>query len=318
MLLFRSLARSPFPRLSAFRDHFALAKLILVMLVSAMLLPDLALAQPWVSVVLTEPRSYYQQAADSLTRALSREGWKVTVSTPASYVPNGSDLTVAIGTPALEKVLATGRRPVLSLLVPRSTYERLASGRPQVSALYLDQPLYRQLQLLQLALPDLKNVGAPLGPVSRELQDALQAVGRGNETRVHTAIIEKNSDLYPALTGLAAESEAFLLLPDPLVAHRSSLQNFFLHTYRLKRPVLAYSAPLAKSGAIMALYTTPEQAGEEAADWIRDSWSGNSVSLGGPRYPKRFTISINSTVARSLDITLPSVDVLTRKLEALQ
>ena len=300
------------------RGSLALARLILAMLVSVMLLPDLALAQPWVSVVLTEPKSYYQQAADSLTRALSREGWKVTVSTAASHVPNGSDLTVAIGTPALEKVLATGRRPVLSLLVPRSTYERLTSGRPQVSALYLDQPLYRQLQLLELALPDLKNVGAPLGPVSRQLQDALQAIGRDNDTRIHTAIVEKNSDLYPALTGLAAESQAFLLLPDPLVAHRSSLQNFFLHTYRLKRPVLAYSAPLAKSGAIMALYTTPEQVGEEAAGWIRDSWSGNSVSLGGPRYPRRFTISINSTVARSLDMTLPSVDVLTRKLEALQ
>jgi ABC-type uncharacterized transport system substrate-binding protein len=318
MLLTRPLASLRLPGVSAFRDSLALAKLILVMLVSAMLLPDLALAQPWVSVVLTEPRSYYQQAADSLIRALRREGWKVTMSTAESHVANGSDLTVAIGTPALEKVLATGRRPVLSLLVPRSTYERLASGRPQVSALYLDQPLYRQLQLLALALPDLKNVGAPLGPVSRELQDALQAVGRDNDTRVHTAIVEKNSDLYPALTGLAAESQAFLLLPDPLVAHRSSLQNFFLHTYRLKRPVLAYSAPLAKSGAIMALYATPEQVGEEAADWIRDNWSGNSVSLGGPRYPKRFTISINSTVARSLDITLPSVDVLTRKLEALQ
>jgi ABC-type uncharacterized transport system substrate-binding protein len=304
--------------MSAFRDSLALANLILAILVSVMLLPDLALAQPWASVVLTEPRGYYQQAADSLTRALKREGWKVTESTPESFSTNGSDLTVAIGTPALEKVLAETRKPVLSVLVPRSTYERLASGRPQVSALYLDQPLYRQLQLLALALPNLKNVGAPLGPVSRELQDALQAVGRDNGIQVHTAIAETNPDLYPALTGLAADSQAFLLLPDPLVAHRSSLQNFFLHTYRLKRPVLAYSAPLAKSGAILALYATPEQQGEEAAGWIRESWSSGNVSLGGSRYPKRFTISINSTVARSLDIALPSVDVLTRKLEALQ
>lgn len=304
--------------MSAFRDSLALANLILAILVSVMLLPDLALAQPWVSVVLTEPKGYYQQAADSLTGALKREGWKVTVSTPDSFSANGSDLTVAIGTPALEKVVGATRKPVLSVLVPRSTYERLASGRPQVSALYLDQPLHRQLQLLALALPSLKNVGAPLGPVSRELQDALQAVGRDNGIQVHTAIAETNPDLYPVLTGLAADSQAFLLLPDPLVAHRSSLQNFFLHTYRLKRPVLAYSAPLAKSGAILALYATPEQQGEEAAGWIRESWSSGNVSLGGSRYPKRFTISINSTVARSLDIALPSVDVLTRKLEALQ
>ena len=68
----------------------------------------------------------------------------------------------------------------------------------------------------------------------------------------------------------------------------------------------------------MALYATPEQHGEEAADWISESWSNGKIGLGGSRYPKRFTISINSTVARSLDIALPSADVLTRQLEALQ
>ncbi len=318
MPLFQPPASLRLPGVSAFRDSVALANLILAMLVSVMLLPDLALAQPWVSVVLTEPKGYYQQAADSLTRALSREGWKVTVSTPESNSANGSDLTVAIGTPALEKVLAETRRPVLSLLVPRFTYERLAAGKPQVSALYLDQPLARQLQLLELALPGLKKVGAPLGPASRELKEPLRIAAQSNGIRVDTAVIEQSVDLYPALTDLAADSQAFLLLPDPLVAHRSSLQNFFLHTYRLKRPVLAYSAPLAKSGAILALYATPEQQGEEAAGWIRESWSNGGFRLGAPRYPKRFAISINSTVARSLDIALPSVDVLTRQLEALQ
>lgn len=318
MLPFQLPASLRLPGMPAFRVSLPLARLILALLIGATFLPELALAQPSISVVLTEPKGYYQQAADSLTRALSREGWKVSVSTPESYSANGSDLTVAIGTLALEKVLATPRRPVLSLLVPRATYERLASGRPQVSALYLDQPLDRQLQLLALALPNLKNVGVPLGPVSQEMKDGLLAVGRDKDIQVHTAIAEKNSDLYPALTSLASESQAFILLPDPLVAQRSSLQNFFLHTYRLKRPVLAYSAPLAKSGAIMAIYATPEQYGEEAATWIRESWSSGNVSLGGSRYPKRFTISINPTVARSLDIALPSVDVLTRKLLALQ
>jgi ABC-type uncharacterized transport system substrate-binding protein len=225
---------------------------------------------------------------------------------------------VAIGTKALEMALARPSRPVLALLVPRSAYERLAAGRQGVSALYLDQPLARQLQLLELALPSLKQVGAPLGPASRELKDPLQVAARGNGIQVSTAVIERSSDLYPALNELAPESQAFILFPDPLVAHPSSLHNLFLHTYRLKRPVMAYSAALAKSGAIMALYATPEQQGDEAARWLSDSWSNGGFRLGAPRYPRRFTISVNSTVARSLDISLPSVDVLTRKLEGMQ
>jgi ABC-type uncharacterized transport system substrate-binding protein len=81
--------------------------------------------------------------------------------------------------------------------------------------------------------------------------------------------------------------------------------------------VLAYSAPLVKSGALLGLYATPAQLGGEAAGWISESWSGGAFHLGAPRYPKRFTIGINRTVARSLEIDLPSEEALGRRLEAM-
>lgn len=287
-------------------------------LLCCLLLPALALAAPTANVLVSEPGGIYEETADSLSSGLRQAGWIIKVSTPERYSVNGGDLTVAIGTRALEAALAQPRRPVLSLLVPRSTYDRMAAGKNQVSALYLDQPLERQLQLLGLALPNMKKVGVPLGPASREQKDSLQTAAQSSGIQVNTTLIDKRSDLHAALTDLAAENQAFLLLPDPLVANRSSLQNFFLHTYRLKKPVMAYSAPLSNSGAILSLYATAAQQGEEAANWINDSWSNGGGRLGEPRYPKRFTISINSTVARSLDIALPSVESLTRRLEGMQ
>lgn len=286
-------------------------------LLCGLLLPVPALAAPTVNVLVTELGGIYEETADSLSSGLRQAGWSIKVSTPERYSANGGDLTVAIGTRALEAALAQPRRPVLSLLVPRSTYERMAAGKKQVSALYLDQPLERQLQLLGLALPDLKNAGVLLGPASRELKDALQTAGQGSGIQVNTALIDNRSDLHAALNDLAAESQAFILLPDPLVANRNLLQNFFLHTYRLKKPVMAYSEPLSNSGAILSLYATAAQQGEEAAGWIRDRWSNGGGQLGEPRYPKRFTISINSTVARSLNIALPSAESLRRKLEGM-
>jgi len=80
--------------------------------------------------------------------------------------------------------------------------------------------------------------------------------------------------------------------------------------------VLAYSAPLAKSGAVLALYATPAQMGEEAAAWIVNAWGGEGFRLGAPRHPASFTIAINRTVARSLDIELPTEAELRRRLEA--
>jgi putative ABC transport system substrate-binding protein len=280
--------------------HRSLARFLLALLVTGVPWTGAVLAAPTIQVVLSEPAGIYQEAAEGLTRELKRHSgdWKVTTLTLDRYSSQGGDLTITVGTKALEAALAQPGRPVLSLLVPRLTYERLAAGKVQVSALYLDQPLPRQLQLLGLALPGLKRVGVPLGPISQAQQSTLQRAAKATGIQVGSAQIHRGQDLHAALDGLAEESQAFVLLPDPVVAQRSTLQNLFLHTYRLKKPVLAYSAPLAKSGALLALYATPEQLGEEAAAWIRESW-GSEFRLGAPRHPRRFTVAVNHTVARS-------------------
>lgn len=279
--------------------------------------PGLARSVPAIDVLVSEPAGIYQEAATSLAQALIREGWKVTVSMPERSAPQRADLTVAIGTRALEAALAQPVRPVLSLLVPRLTYERLAAGKAEVTALYLDQPLHRQLHLLASALPGLKRVGVPLGPVSQAQEPALLRAAKATGIQVGSAQIHRGQELRAALDALAEDSEAFVLLPDQVVAQRGTLQNLFLHTYRLRKPVLAYSAPLVKSGALLGLYATPAQLGEEAAAWARESW-GSAFRLGAPRYPKRFTVAVNWTVARALEIDLPGEAALTQQLEALQ
>lgn len=293
-----------------------LAWVALAAMAACLAWPGHAGAAPTIRVLVSEPTGIYQQAAASLVQALGNEDWAIAVATPENNA-SGGDLTVAIGTRALEAAMARPGRPVLSLLVPRLTYERLTAGSRQVRALYLDQPVPRQLQLLRIALPGLTAVGAPLGPTSEALQPLLQNAGRHAGIRVNVASLGQGSDLYAVLSDLAEESQAFVLLPDPVVVQRSTLQHFLLHTYRLKKPVLAYSAPLAESGALLALYATPSQVGEEAASWIRESWGDGGFQFGSSRYPKRFTVSINRTVARSLDLALPSEAVLARQLDAM-
>lgn len=291
----------------------------LAALSGGLLWQGLAHAAPTIHVLVSEPAGIYQAAAESLMRELNRHpgNWKIHRLTLDRYASQDGDLTIAVGTRALEAALAQPGRPVLSLLVPRLTYDRLASGKAQVSALYLDQPLPRQLQLLGLALPGLKRVGVPLGPISQAQQPSLQRAAKATGIQVGSAPIHRGQDLHAVLDALATDSQAFVLLPDPVVAQRSTLQNLFLHTYRLKKPVLAYSAPLARSGALLALYATPEQLGEEAAAWIRESW-GSEFRLGAPRHPRRFTVAVNHTVARSIEIDLPDEVALTRRLEAMQ
>ncbi|NWG39466.1 MAG: hypothetical protein HXY27_05820 [Hydrogenophilaceae bacterium] len=299
---------------------FRKAYLVCAALTSSLLWQAFACAAPTINIFLSDPSGIYQEAADSLTNGLHEHGlWTVNTYTLDRLPPTGSTLTVAIGTKALTAALAASEdSPVLSLLVPQATYERLASGSHQTSALYLDQPLVRQLRLLNLALPNLKQAGVPLGPSSRGFQSSLERASRGSGVSVKSVVVSQGSELLSALSDLAENSQAFVLLPDPVVAQRGTLQSFLLHTYRLRKPVLAYSAPLVQSGALLGLYASPAQLGEEAARWISESWIRGEFRLGPPRHPKSFTVSVNRTVARSLDISLPSEERLTSQLEAMK
>jgi ABC-type uncharacterized transport system substrate-binding protein len=306
---------------TVFSAFFRLSRLTCAALVGSLLWMGNVPAAPAINILLSESAGIYQEAANSLASQLHRinGNWTINTTSLDNYSANEGDLTVAIGTRALEAALAApGDRPVLSLLVPQLSFDRLANGSRKTSALYLDQPLARQLRLLDAALPGLKKVGVPLGPASSGFQTALEQAQKASGVKVDSVVISQGSDLLTSLTDLAESSQAFLLLPDPLVVQRSTLQSFFLHTYRLRKPVLAYSAPLVQSGALLGLYTTPAQLGEEAAIWISESWSRGEFRLGTPRHPKRFTISVNRTVARSLDISLPSEAELAQRLEALQ
>lgn len=310
---------SPVTRRRSGREEASLsAGLFVGALLFILWYPRVACGAAEISVLVPETGGIYRETAASLMKKLDRPDWKVTLTTPERRAARGGNLTIAIGARALELALATRARPVLSVLVPRQTYEFMAAGQPQVSALYLDQPLSRQLQLLALALPEFDRAGIPLGPSSKGLSAALNSAAKDSGIPVNIAFVEKEGELYAALTRLAEDSQAFLLLPDPLVIQRGTLQNFLLHTYRLRKPVLAYSAPLVQSGALLALYSTPAQQGEEAAEWVQASWKRGEFRLGAPRYPKRFMIAANRTVARSLEIELPSEEVLSRQLEARQ
>lgn len=97
----------------------------------------------------------------------------------------------------------------------------------KTSALYLDQPFERQLRLLELAFPGLKNAGVPLGPSSKGFLGNLQQASMESGIVVNTAFIGGGSELLSVLSELAEISQAFILLPDPEVSQRGTVQSFF-------------------------------------------------------------------------------------------
>jgi ABC-type uncharacterized transport system substrate-binding protein len=276
-----------------------------------------------VTLVLSEAGKPYQETADALRQELEQGpgDWQVKVQPLAERQgPGREDLVIPLGLKALQGVLAeSATTPVWTLLVPRQTFEQMAAQpagkRRPLSALYLDQPLSRHFQMLKAALPNARRVGVLLGPSSAGLSDALSSAASTARLEVASEGIGKVEEVIPALNKFRGQADVLLLLPDPLVLSRGSLQTLLLHTYQLRLPVAAYSIQLIEAGAMLALYASPEQIGSEAASRLRKVQTGGGIRLPAPDFSEGYDVAVNRSVAVSLGVQVPLKERVRLRME---
>jgi putative ABC transport system substrate-binding protein len=273
-----------------------------------------------VTAVLSENSGAYREFADALRENLSGSGLAFTViNNPAEPVPD-SGLVIAAGMKAAAAV-AAGRAPVvLNVIVSKSGYERLLHEFPQrarshaFSAIFMDQPMERQVRLIEALLPGKRRVGvmydAP--PPDGLLQLRQQANRRG--FTLNEQEIGKSLTLFGALQALSQDSQVLLALPDDAVYNSSTIRDILLTTYRNHIPLIGFSPGYVKAGALGAVFSTPAQIAKQAATLI-EQYDGSNT-LPAARYPQLFELATNEQVARSMGLNIKSSDELHQKMSA--
>ena len=231
---------------------------------------------------------------------------------------------VALGSQAAAALAASQTTaPVLAALIPRRSFERVLRNNARKSsayftAIYLDQPLQRQLATLRLALPQVKRVGVLWGPDSWPDAPALRSLAAASGLVLSEAGHEGSFDVFPELPQVLTSSDVLLALADPLVFNSSSIQNILLSTFRAQVPVLAFSPAYVRAGALLALHATPEQVGRQAAALVQAALRGQALP-GQPVESNDFEISVNEHVARALNLSLDgrALRLALRRLEGL-
>jgi hypothetical protein len=290
-------------------------------------LPRAAAALDGVAVVLSEEGDAYARVADKLRAVLSRDGGTATLPVKMMLLKEGGSLRadpgqllVAVGTGAMEALAQKNLpQPMLSVLVPRAAFEKVArqngrQGDPRnFSAIYLDQPWARQFALIRHALPGRTKVGILLAPNSTELATELRAAAKAAGLAAIIGTVDGDADPLPELKRLLGESDVLQAVPDPLIYNRNTVQSILLASYRHQVPLIGFSSSYVKAGAIAAVYSVPEQIGQQAAEMIQHLAAGRHLPL--PRPPRYFSVGINTQVARSLGISLEDEASLSNKLK---
>ena len=226
-----------------------------------------------------------------------------------------SALIVAIGSVAARLAHATPRtQPVLDILIPRLLYEQLAPVSSARSALYIDQPFKRQLNLCRLIMPDLRQLAVLYGPTSQDSDSDLRRAAERSDISLRTQHVTAGTNPNAALDQVLGNSQLLLALPDPEVFNRYTVAGLLLTAYHHAVPIIGFSAAYVKAGALAAVYSTPEQIGLDAADMVLAARTEAGWTLPAPRYPTDYKVAVNRQVGRSLNLKLPDDDDLQRAL----
>lgn len=232
----------------------------------------------------------------------------------------GADLIVAVGSRAARAALATEHGlPVIATLIPHGAFERLVREHPgpaagrRITAVFMDQPLRRQLDLVRRALPGRQRIGVVLGPDSEQQGPMLADLAADYGFRLALERIRSGPELMPALQRVLQESDVLLAVPDPLVFSSETVQSVLLTSYRHRTPMVGFSPSYVKAGALLAVSSSPGQLASQVTEILLRMEKGEA--LPPPQYPRYFSVHANGHVARSLGLRLEPEEALEQWLK---
>lgn len=218
------------------------------------------------------------------------------------------DLVIACGFAATEAAIASFKGPVLATLVNTRQFGILQTRHPEanLSAILLDQPIERHLRLVRAALAGRIRLAVLLGPETLMFEDELARTAARMDLQMVSRRISTQAELLPALDRILEAGDALLILPDPVTSSPTTARAILLSSYRLRRPVFAYSKAFVDAGALAAVFSSPADIGRDTAQWLSSLDASKTIeALPPPRAPRQFGVAVNRQVGRALGLDLP-------------
>lgn len=224
-------------------------------------------------------------------------------------------IIVAVGAEALHAVMRSPqKKTVVAVLVNTADVESVRTADTELYAIVTDQPMQRQLQLIELAIPKPHRIGLVYPPDAEAQYSAVSVAARQLGLTVVAKRSDTAADLSGALASVLAASDVLLLLSDPISLAPGVAQSVLRSAAAARKPVVSSTEALVRAGAVLGVYTTREQFVEEAADSITLLQRGGKPPAIA--MPRRFSVGVNSTVAQALALPVSDQDALQRRLSA--
>ena len=171
------------------------------------------------------------------------------------------------------------------------------------SAIYSDQPLSRQMKLIDVILKAKPARIAMAWEHPSYEQQLSQLIQQYPRYQFSSEQIQLGSPAAQRkLNRLIQRNDVLLATPEHNLYNATTIRSVLLATYRHQNFLIGPNADFVTAGALASVVTEPSDYAAEAKTMI--SYYQHNGQLPMARYPQRYSISINRNVADSLGIII--------------
>jgi len=224
------------------------------------------------------------------------------------------DKWITLGPNALGQLLSRSNAlnsPVLALFLPSDTRVQLSVKHKQGFTTLDNTPsLEKQLSLIKALVPHAQKVGVYYSSQFSIDKDTLSRIAAKQALELHWAELKDPLDWDRHALKVLGDVDLVLGVNDDALYNTTTIRSILMRLYRSGKALIGPDKGYVRAGAVASVYSGIEETLKAAASWI-SSENATETLYKNPY----FNISVNSQVARSLNIVVDEVDVLVKQVQ---
>lgn len=218
-----------------------------------------------------------------------------------------STIYIAVGPAALRALLAQGADGVIiSVFTSSQTVREILEAAPEskrttITAVYADPSPIDQLRLVSAIYKKPVRVAVLVRDKNNYLVPLLRHAASQSNIRLSIETVSTGDNINRIL-GRMADASVLLALPDSTIYNAETIRNILITTYRRDQAVIGFSVAFVKAGALATTYSDVDDILAQVEEMLDEF--NNSGRLPEAQFPKYFSVAVNDSVARSLNLVI--------------
>jgi len=215
-------------------------------------------------------------------------------------------LILAIGQDALSRAREITDIPVVYLMAPGPSAECL---RKNICGISMQVDAQKQVELLSMTLPDIKNIGMIRSPdYSPDFFRQVTAAAAKTDIRLVTKLIIEAKQMPEELLKMSSGIDAFWMTPDMTIMQPEIIEYLMEYSVENQIPLISFSRKYIDTGAVISISAEAFDMGRQAWQTAEKILSGNrGAPVGKSISPRKAIVSINPVSAKKLCVTIDPV-----------